>query len=62
MKPLLRVRDVAALLTCSPRYVRVLAQRGEIASIKLGTDYRFTEADITAFVARQRQAGDHGHR
>jgi excisionase family DNA binding protein len=58
MKPLLRVRDVAALLACSPRYVRTLAQRGEIASIKLGTDYRFTAADVTAFLARQRR-GDH---
>jgi excisionase family DNA binding protein len=58
MKPLLRVRDVAALLTCSPRYVRALAQRGEIASIKLGTDYRFTEADVVAFITRQRHAAE----
>lgn len=49
---LLDVRDVAALLRCSPRHVRRLADAGRMpAPVKLGALLRFRRDMITSWLA-----------
>lgn len=53
---LLTPEDVAELLHVSPRTVRRLVQRGELAEIRITeTIARFTPADVDAFIAVKRQ-------
>ena len=49
--PLLRARDVARRLTCTPRYVLLLAQRREC--VRLGKKaVRFRVEDLEAYIER----------
>jgi excisionase family DNA binding protein len=50
MSPLLTVADVAAILTKSPKWVTAAARNGDLPSRKVGRTYRFTEADVAAYV------------
>lgn len=51
--PLLRARDVARRLTCTPRYVLLLAQRRELKCVRLGKKaVRFRVEDLEAYIER----------
>jgi excisionase family DNA binding protein len=45
----------AAYLSTTPRHVRQLWQRREIAAVKVGRLVRFTTEDLDAYVRAQRQ-------
>jgi excisionase family DNA binding protein len=44
----------AAFLSTSPRHIRRLWQERRLAGVKIGRAVRFTEADLLAYVERQR--------
>lgn len=48
----LTTADVAARLQKSSRTVRQLANHGELRASKVGRDWRYDEADVTAYVDR----------
>lgn len=50
MSPLLTVADVAVLLSKSEQWVTAAARGGVLPSRKVGRSYRFTEADVAAYV------------
>jgi len=55
MKPpekLLKSRDVAWILDCSPDDVVVLARKGKLKAFKQGRSWRFREADVVAYKKR----------
>lgn len=52
MAAYLTARDVAARWACSPSYVRRLARSGQLAGMRLGSDWRFGAAAITAYEDR----------
>ncbi len=47
-----KTREVAEMLRVAEDTVRRLAQRGELKSVKIGNDYRFSESEIAAFLKR----------
>ena len=49
---LLTASEVAALLRCSPRKVRRLADDGELQRVKLGSLARYTPESVAAYKAR----------
>lgn len=49
---LLSVEDVAGWLRVSNRWVYERAQRGELASVRVGKYVRFRRHDVAAFVER----------
>jgi len=51
MTPLLTVEDVADVLRKSPKWVTAAARDGVLPSRKVGRSYRFTEADVDAYIA-----------
>jgi excisionase family DNA binding protein len=52
---LLTVSDLAARLRLKPAAVRALTRRGEIAFYRVGRSIRFDEADVDAYLERQRR-------
>jgi excisionase family DNA binding protein len=58
-EPLVSTKDAAAWLGLAVDTLKKLAQRGEIASIKLGKVRRFEKAVLRAYIAEHRvqQAG-----
>ena len=55
---LLKSKDVAWILDCSPDDVIVLAQKGKLNAFKQGRFWRFLEADVVADKKRiERMAG-----
>ena len=54
-KTLLRSKDVAHILDCSPDDVIELARKGKIKASKNGRFWRFQEKDILAYVRRQKK-------
>jgi len=54
-KTLLRSKDVAHILDCSPDDVIELARKGKIKASKNGRFWRFREKDITAYVKKQKR-------
>ena len=52
----LRTKDVAHILDCSPDEVIDLASRRKIKAEKQGRFWRFRTRDIMAYVGRQRRA------
>lgn len=58
--PLLTVREVADRLRLNPETVRVMARRGDIASVRVGRGrtaaYRFTASSIDAYLAGHKTA------
>jgi excisionase family DNA binding protein len=51
---LLDFNGAAEFLAVTPRHVRRLWQERRIAGVKVGRAVRFTEADLLAYVERQR--------
>lgn len=49
---LLAVKDVAAMLNCSPRSVAAWTASGELASVKLGGLRRYRLEDVEEFIKR----------
>jgi excisionase family DNA binding protein len=47
-------RAVAALLGMGEKWVRQQAERGELAGVRLGRNWRFLPADVAAFVEARR--------
>jgi excisionase family DNA binding protein len=47
-------RAVAALLGMGEQWVRQQAERGELAGVRLGRNWRFLPADVAAFVEARR--------
>lgn len=47
---LLDVRDLAALMQKKEGVIRELARRGDIPCIRLGSRYRFSKAEIAAYL------------
>ena len=60
MKALLTVHEVAEVLQINPETVRVMARRGDLASVRVGRGrtaaYRFTEAAVEAYLAKHQTA------
>ncbi len=54
MERLLTSDDVADLLRVDVVTVRRLVSRGELAAYRIGSEFRFSMADVEAFVQRQR--------
>jgi excisionase family DNA binding protein len=54
-KALLRSKDVAHILDCSPDDVIELARSGKIKAQKQGRFWRFRERDITAYVKQRKR-------
>jgi len=55
-KPLLRSKDVAHILDCSPDDVIELARRGKLKGTKTGRFWRFRLEDVLAYKKRQEEA------
>ena len=53
--PMLRSKDVAHILDCSPDDVIVLAQKGILKATKHGRFWRFEEADVRAYGKKAKQ-------
>jgi len=53
---LLRTREVADLLSVSIRTICLGAECGEIPALRVGRQWRFRAADISAWVERKRPA------
>lgn len=51
---LLNHDDAAGYLATSPRRIRELWQRRELAGVKVGRSVRFAPADLDAYIARHR--------
>jgi excisionase family DNA binding protein len=49
---LLKTRDVAWILDCSPDDVNALARSGKLKAFKQGRNWRFREADVVAHKKR----------
>ena len=49
---LLKTRDVAWILDCSPDDVNALARSEKLKAFKQGRNWRFREADVIAFKKR----------
>ena len=49
---LLKTRDVAWILDCSPDEVNALARSEKLKAFKQGRNWRFREADVIAFKKR----------
>lgn len=54
-EPLLTDADIAERLGCSADKVRRRCRSGEFSHVRIGRDYRFTEADYEAIVATHRR-------
>jgi len=54
-KAILRSRDVAHILDCSPDDVIDLARKGKLVGRKKGRLWRFREEDIKTYVKRQKR-------
>jgi excisionase family DNA binding protein len=52
---LLNAREVAEILGCSRQQVYLLAERGQIASFKLGALRRFSLEDVRAWIEEHRE-------
>lgn len=52
---LLNAREVAEILGCSRQQVYLLAERGELASFKLGALRRFSLEDVRAWIEEHRE-------
>jgi excisionase family DNA binding protein len=52
---LLNIKQVQEILGLSERTIFRLIKKGEIQGFKIGREWRFTEADISAYIERQRQ-------
>lgn len=50
MTPMLTTDDVAGILGMSPSWVTDAACAGKIPARKVGRYWRFTEADVTAYI------------
>lgn len=50
-------REVAEMLRVSPSMVRALTRRGDLPATYIGRLPRYEEADVSAFLARQRAKG-----
>jgi excisionase family DNA binding protein len=50
MDPLLTAQQVADLLGKSPQWVATAARNGDLPARKVGRQWRWTEADVAAFV------------
>lgn len=50
MDPLLTAQQVADLLGKSPQWVATAARNGDLPARKVGRQWRWTEADIAAYV------------
>ena len=48
-EPLLRSKDVAHILDCSPDDVIDLARKGDLKATKQGRFWRYKEADVMAY-------------
>lgn len=57
-KQLLRLKDVAALLSLHPESVRRLAGKGAIPVIRIGRSIRFRPEAIEKFIAAREIGGD----
>ena len=51
---LLTVKQVAQILQWNPFTIVKKAEKGELPGFKMGRSWRFREADITAWIERQR--------
>jgi len=54
---LLTIKQVQELLGVSERTVFNFMERGEITGFKIGRQWRFEQAVIDAYIARQREKG-----
>jgi excisionase family DNA binding protein len=52
---MLTIDEVAKRLNTSERHVRLLLDRGDLASVKVGRLIRVPEADLDAFLAANRR-------
>ena len=52
---LLSIKQVQEILGLSERTIFRLIKNGEIQGFKIGREWRFTEADINAYIEKQRQ-------
>jgi excisionase family DNA binding protein len=57
---LLKSKDVAWILDCSPDDVVEMAKRGELQGIKVDRFWRFTRAEVEAYKERQEWTTDRG--
>lgn len=55
---LLSVREVADRLNTPERTIAYLAQQGELPASKVGRAWRFRQADVDAYLQRQRNQED----
>jgi excisionase family DNA binding protein len=51
----LRLKDVASLLKVGVKTVYALAQSGELPAFKVRGQWRFTRADIDAWIEKQKR-------
>lgn len=49
--------EVANLLRCHSSTLYRMAKRGDIPSWRLGSDYRFTRAEVLEWIGKQRRNG-----
>ncbi len=58
MQPLMTPAQVAELLAVSSRTVRRLAESGELPGLRIGSQWRFREQTVRAWVADREAAAD----
>ena len=57
MEPLMTSDEVAAFLRVDVVTIRRLVNRGELTAYRVGSEYRFTRADLESYLQRQRIPG-----
>ena len=57
MEPLMTSDEIAALLRVDVVTIRRLVSRGELPAYRIGSEYRFAEADLADYLSRQRVSG-----
>lgn len=54
---LMNVDEARALLDCSRRMMYMLAQRGEVPSVRVGRLLKFRKMDLLAWISRNTRGG-----
>ncbi len=57
LEPLLRVPEVAKILSVSPSCVRELARKGDLQGVKFTSDWRFKQSTVKEFIDNKEYDG-----
>jgi excisionase family DNA binding protein len=51
------VPELAEILNVDPRTIRALIQKSELIAVRIGSEFRISEEDFTAFIEKNKTSG-----